>query len=76
MRCENNFITLFNRLAVITAYEADVRSGTSQDSLVRFRLHEGTEAKIEDEQDHWLRILLPDEKQGWIERSVAVVVDL
>ncbi|OGQ80385.1 MAG: hypothetical protein A2289_17570 [Deltaproteobacteria bacterium RIFOXYA12_FULL_58_15] len=64
------------RIAVINAYEVDVRSGISKDTVVRFKLHEGAEARVVDEQDGWVRIDLADGKQGWVEGQAVLVLDL
>jgi hypothetical protein len=65
-----------DRIAVINNYEVDVRSGISRDTVVRFKLHEGTEAEALDVEGDWVRIALPDGKQGWVERSEVLLVTL
>jgi tetratricopeptide (TPR) repeat protein len=65
-----------SRIAIIGNYEVDVRSGISKDTVVRFKLHEGTEVRALDEQEGWVRIALPDGKQGWVEREQLLIVTL
>jgi hypothetical protein len=43
--------------------------------VVRFKLHAGTELRIRDSRDGWLRIGLPDGQQGWIETAWAEQVE-
>lgn len=63
-------------IAVVTNYEVEVRSGISRDTVVRFKLHEGTEAEALEVEDDWVRIALPDGKQGWVERQDVLLVTL
>ena len=53
-------------IAVVNLPEIDVHSGTNADTVVRFKLHEGTEAHVLDTEEAWLRIELADGKQGWV----------
>ena len=46
------------------------------DAVVRFVLHGGSEVRIEDESDGWLRVSLPDGQQGWMERRNLEVFQL
>ena len=55
-----------NRVAVIQKAEVDVHSGTDRNTVVQFKLHAGTEAAWLETRDAWLRIALPDDKQGWV----------
>jgi Tetratricopeptide repeat/Bacterial SH3 domain len=64
------------RVAVVIPQEIDAHNGPDPSSVVRFKLHAGTEVRIEDSRDGWLRIRLPDGQQGWIQRDWADVVEL
>lgn len=63
-----------DRVAVVTASEIEAHSGTAEDTLVRFKLHAGSELKMVEEREGWLRVELPDAQQGWIESRYAEVV--
>ncbi len=64
------FKTLAPReLAVVTSQELAVFAGTSQDSVLRFKLHEGSEALVLDQQGDWAMIALSDGKRGWVKRD-------
>lgn len=65
---------LASPVAVVVPQEIDAYSAPDSDSVVRFKLHAGTEVSIKDEREEWLRIALPDNQQAWIERSWAEVV--
>jgi hypothetical protein len=64
-----------NRLAVVLEREVDVHSGTHRDTVVRFKLHEGTEAIVTDHEPGWIRIELADDKQGWVAADEVAVVE-
>lgn len=62
-------------LAVVTQNEINVHSGTDRDTVVRFKLHDGTEMRLLDTQDNWARVELTDGKQGWVAiNDIATVV--
>ena len=61
-------------VAVIVPQEIDAYSAPDRESVVRFKLHAGTEVPIKDEREEWLRIALPDGQQAWIERTWAEIV--
>lgn len=63
-------------IAVIVPQEIEVHSGTSTETVVRFKLHAGTELRALDTRDGWIRIVLPDGQQGWIESEHAQLVTL
>ena len=56
--------------------EIDARAGNQSESVVRFKLHAGSEVLVRDESGGWLRIVLPSGEQGWIEAEQAEVVEL
>ena len=62
-------------VAVIVPQEIDAFTAPDTESVVRFKLHAGTELRVRDERQGWLRIGLPDDQQGWIESVWAEVVD-
>lgn len=67
---------LFARpVAVIVPPEIEAHTAPDDASVVRFKLHAGTEVRIRDRRDRWLRISLPDGQQGWIEAEWADIVD-
>lgn len=63
-----------SRVAVIVPQEIDVHAGTRADTVVRFKLHAGTEVAVSELRDGWLQIRLPDGERGWIEARHAEVV--
>lgn len=59
---------------VVTVPEISVRSGTSLNDTVLFKLHEAAEFICEDERDAWVLIRLCDGKKGWVQvGSIAKV---
>ena len=63
-------------VAVVIAEEMKVYSGISKDTVVRFALHEGTEAKLEEVSGDWALIALSDGKRGWVQRTDIVELRL
>ena len=64
------------RVAVVLPREIDARAADQEESVVRFKLHAGSEVLVRDERGGWLRIALPDGEQGWIPAAQAEVVEL
>jgi hypothetical protein len=65
------------RVAIVLPAEVEVHSGTDRDTVVRFRLHAGTEVRTVEERGDWVRIVLPDGEQGWLPaEQVELVSDL
>jgi tetratricopeptide (TPR) repeat protein len=64
------------RVAVVDKAEVSVHAGTDRSSVVQFALHAGTETELIEERGDWLRIQLPDEKQGWVHRDDVITVTL
>lgn len=62
------------RIAVVIPQEIGAHNGPDLDSVVRFKLHAGTELAVRDERGDWLRVALPDGQQGWIQQEWAEIV--
>jgi len=62
-------------VAVVVPQEIEAFTAPDIESVVRFKLHAGTELRVRDEREGWLRVVLPDEQQGWIEAVWAEIVD-
>ncbi len=62
------------QVAVILPQQIGAHTAPDPDSVVRFKLHAGTEVEVEDRRVGWLRIRLPDGQQGWIDAAWAEVV--
>jgi hypothetical protein len=60
-----------NTAAVVTATEISVRSGSSLNDTVLFRLHDGAEVRLTDRRSEWRKIQLPDGKRGWVEGGLV-----
>ncbi len=59
--------------AIIFAQEPlQIKTGPSDDSQTQFKLSAGNKVKIADELDDWTKILLEDDKEGWIESKYLV----
>jgi len=53
-------------VAVIVPQEVSAHTAPEETSVVRFKLHAGTEIRVQDQQPGWVRVSLPDSQQGWI----------
>ena len=50
-------------------------SAPDTESVTRFKLHAGSELRLRERRDGWLRIALPEGEQGWIQDDWAEVVE-
>ena len=66
----------FNSKGAVTAKEILVRSGSTINSTVLFKLHDGTEFEWIEENKEWVKIRLCDGKKGWVQRKVVDCVAL
>jgi len=53
-------------VAVIVPQEVNAHTAPEGSSVVRFKLHAGTELRVQDQRQGWVRVSLPDGQQGWI----------
>ena len=59
---------------VVIADQVEIRAGTDEDAVVRFTLHEGTEARRVDRHEGWSRLALADGNGGWVpDEAIAAV---
>lgn len=63
------------RVAVVLPAEVEAAAAPRPDALVRFKLHSGTELRVEELRDGWVRIALPNGEQAWLERENVAVVE-
>ncbi len=59
---------------VVVSREILVRAGNSQSDTVLFKLHEGTEFSIVDQESAWVKISLCDGKKGWAQKASIGIV--
>lgn len=52
--------------AIILAPKVDVRSGPNTSATVLFVLHKGTKVGVQQEQDGWYEVVLPNGSVGWM----------
>lgn len=63
------------QVAVVVPQEIEARTAPDSESVVRFKLHAGTEVQVKDRRPDWLRIVLPDGQQGWVEEEWIELVE-
>lgn len=61
-------------VAVVVPQEVDALTAPEEGSVVRFKLHAGTELRIGARRQGWVRVVLPDGQQGWVEASWVEIV--
>jgi len=61
--------------AVVTAFEAQVMSGPGAEYLPLYTLYAAAEVRVLDAQGGWVRFMLPDGQQGWLESGMLERVD-
>jgi hypothetical protein len=60
--------------AVIVADEVSLHSGPSHDYLTEFSLHAGTEVRIIERREKWVRVALPGGMQGWAPDDAVIAL--
>lgn len=60
--------------AVVLAEEIGVFSGPTGDSILQFKIHEGTLVNVRVRRDEWVRIELPGGMSGWVLSSAVETV--
>lgn len=61
-------------VAVVVPQEVGAHTAPEEDSVVRFKLHAGTEVRVQDRRSGWVRVSLPDGQQGWIDEEWVELV--
>ena len=62
-------------IAVVLPQEIDLHAAAGEGSVVRFRLHAGTEVQVIEQRPEWIRIELPDGQRGWSRREYVELVE-
>lgn len=62
------------RVAVVVPATVEALAGPADDAVLRFELHAGSEVRVVEQREGWLRVALPDDQQGWIPATTAEVV--
>ncbi len=62
-------------VAVVVPPQIDIHAAAGEGSVVRFRLHAGTEIRVIEQRPEWIRIELPDGQRGWSKREYLDLVD-
>jgi len=62
-------------VAVVVPQEVEALTAPDSGSVVRFRLHAGTELRVGGRRQGWVRVVLPDGQQGWVEEQWVEIVE-
>lgn len=62
-------------IAVVLPQEINLHAAAGEGSVVRFRLHAGTEVQVIEQRPEWVRIELPDGQRGWSKREHLELVE-
>ena len=65
-----------HHVAVVQNQEINVYSGQDSASVIRFKLHEGSEIRAVKIEANWVKVDLPEQKQGWIRAKEVKIVQL
>jgi len=60
--------------AVILAEQAGVRSGTMDNATLLFDLHAGTQVRVLEKKDHYMKIRFAKDKVGWVACKNAEII--
>jgi len=63
-----------NRPAALAVSDAVVMSGPGEDYLEIYRLYSAAELRILEQRGDWVRFILPDQRQGWIQKAAIEIV--
>ena len=66
----------FKHNGIVLSREIQIRSGSSINDTVLFKLHEGTEFEWLDEGEGWVKIRLCDGKKGWVRSETVSIIKL
>ncbi len=62
-------------IAVVLPQEINLHAAAGEGSVVRFRLHAGTEVRVIEQRPEWIRVELPDGQRGWSKREYVEIVE-
>lgn len=68
------YVTASASSAVVIESTVQAMSGPGGEYLEIFQLHEAAELRVLDSRDDWIRVSLPDGRQGWIPREAVETV--
>jgi hypothetical protein len=68
------YATYFRPAAVVVQAQASVLSGPGENYLALYDLYAAAEMRLLDRRNGWVRFVLPDQRQGWIEESAVEAV--
>ena len=64
------YVDRFRPAAIIIEPTVQVMSGPGADYLPIYNLHAAAELRILEQRDAWVRFILPDQRQGWIQEEM------
>jgi len=70
-----SYVVYQRPLAVVVDFSAQVMSGSDNGYLPLYELYSAAEMRLLEEEGDWVRFVLPDGRQGWINQSALAVVD-
>jgi len=70
-----SYVVYQRPLAVVVDFSAQVMSGPDNGYLPLYELYSAAEMRLLEEEGDWVRFVLPDGRQGWINQSALAVVD-
>lgn len=63
-----------SRPAAVIVNDTAVMSGPGEDYLEIYRLYSAAELRVLDHRGDWVRFILPDQRQGWIQSSAIEII--
>jgi tetratricopeptide (TPR) repeat protein len=63
-----------NRPAALAVNDTAVMSGPGEDYLEIYRLYSAAELRVLEQRGDWVRFILPDQRQGWIQKAMIEIV--
>lgn len=63
-----------NRPVALVVHDVAVMSGPGNDYLEIYRLYSAAEVRVLEQRDDWVRFILPDQRQGWVQKIAMEIV--
>lgn len=68
------YVDHFRPAGVVIEPSVSVMSGPAVDYLTIYTLHAAAELRVLEQRDGWVRFILPDQRQGWVQAEAIEII--